>query len=102
MIEGDPIKEYPKKVEDIIRPLIGILYPSINAPEVEICMVASKITTAASDWLPHTGPIKDEVLKSICKKQRKTRKRWSDAEKPIELALYMKKGRLSRDMFTSI
>ena len=87
-IEGDLIKEYPKKVEDIIRPLIGIPYPSINAPEVEICMVASKITIAATDCLPHTGPIKDETLQSICKEQRKARKRWSDAETPRTGPLY--------------
>ena len=51
-IKEDLIKEYAKKVEDIVRPLIGIPYPSVKALEVEICTVASKITTAASYCLP--------------------------------------------------
>ena len=36
-IEEDLIKKYAKKVEDIIRPLIGISYPSVKALEAEIC-----------------------------------------------------------------
>jgi len=33
-------------VEDIIRSLVGIPYPSMKALEVEICTVALKITAA--------------------------------------------------------
>ena len=43
VIEESLIKEYAKKAEDIIRPLTGIPYPSIKAPEVEIRTIASKI-----------------------------------------------------------
>lgn len=85
MIEEGLIEEYAKEVEDIIRPLIGIPYPSNKGLEVEICMVASRITAAVSDYLPHTGLkktkkknylyIKDEALQSICKEQRKARNR---------------------------
>ena len=40
-IEEDLIKEYAKKVEDIVRPLIGIPYPSMKALEVETCKYSS-------------------------------------------------------------
>ena len=83
-------------MEDINHPLIGIPYPFIKALEVEICTVVSKITAAAYDCLPHTGLnkskkklyIKDKALQLICKEQRKTRKRWSDAGKPRTAPLY--------------
>ena len=91
-------------MEDIIRPLIGIPYPSIKALEVEICTVASKITAAASDCLPHTGLkkskkklyIKDEAFQLICKEQRKARQRWSDAGKPRTGPLYEQQKALKK------
>ena len=104
-IEEDLTKEYAKKVVDIIRPLTGIPYPSMKALEVEICAVASKIIAAASYRLPHTGLkkskkkklyIKNEALQSICKEQRKARKRWSDAGEPRIGPLYEQQKALKR------
>ena len=77
----------------------------MKALEVEICTVASKITAAASYCLPHTGRkkskmkklyIKDEALQSICKEQRKARKRWSDAGKPRIGPLYEQQKALKK------
>ena len=88
---------------------IGIPYPSMKALEVEICAVTSKITAASSYCLPHTGlkksitnklytGIKEEALQSICKEQRKARKRWSDTGNPYTaktLGLLQPRFRLS-------
>ena len=53
VIEESLIKEYAKKVEDIIRPLTGIPYPSIKAPEVEIRTIASKIQQLSHTAFPY-------------------------------------------------
>lgn len=106
-IEGGLRAGYAQRVDDIIRPLIGMLYPSIKSLDVEICMVVSKITTAASDYLPHTVQkkskmkmlyIKNDALQSLYKEQKKARKRWSDAGKPRTGPLYEQQKALKRQV----
>jgi len=111
VIEEGLIEEYAKEVEDIIRPLIGIPYPSNKALEVEICMVASRITAAVSDCLPHTG-LKRPKRRISCTSRMKPSSQSARSKERLEtgslmlenleLALCMNNRRLSRDMFASI
>ena len=80
----------------------------MKALEVEMCTVASNITAAAPYCLPQTGLKKskrkrklyiwDEALLSICKEQRKARKRWSDAGEPRIGPLYEQQKALKRQV----
>ena len=92
------------RVEDIAQPLIGLPYASIEDVNLEFSDITSKIISAASKCLPHTGSrkskkksyIRDESLQMVCKEQRQARKRWTDAGRPRSGSLFEKQKTLKR------